>query len=100
MRRRNRGGRPSRSSGPGRRTSSTFRGNIAGVTVDLEVLPAPLADAVRAARRRRAAGDAPKPFVSTGPDPLIGGWAREVVQSGELDAAIDEVSAADPDLAS
>lgn len=69
------------------------------MTVDLGVLPAPLADAVRAARRRRA-GVVVKPFVSTGPDPLIGGWARDVVQSGELDAAIAEVSSADPDLAS
>ena len=69
---------------------------VADVTVDLGVLPAPLADAVPAARGRRARV-AFKPFVPTGPEPLIADWAREVVQSGELDAAIAEVSAADPD---
>ena len=69
------------------------------MTVDLRVLPTPLADAVRAARRHRA-GVLVKPFVSTGPDPLISGWARDVVQARELDAAIIEVSSTDPDLAS
>jgi hypothetical protein len=39
-----------------------------------------------------------KPFVSAGPDPLIGEWARELVASGELAAAIAEVSVSDPDL--
>ena len=84
---------------PGGRTSALSRGIVAVVTVDLGVLPAPLADAVRAARGHRARV-AVKPFVSTGPDPLIADWARNVVRSGELDAAIAEVSAADPDLAS
>jgi hypothetical protein len=69
------------------------------VTVDLDALPADLARAVRAARHRR--GDRPvKAHVSKGPDPLIGDWAKHLVESGELDAAIAEVAASDPDLAS
>jgi hypothetical protein len=67
------------------------------VTVDLDTLPAELARSVRAARRRR--GDVVvKPFVSKGLDPVIGDWAKSIVASGELDAAIAEVAASDPDL--
>ena len=69
------------------------------MTVDLDALPKDLARAVRAARLRR--GDRPvTPHVSKGPDPLIGAWAKNLVESGELDAAIAEVAASDPDLAS
>jgi hypothetical protein len=42
----------------------------------------------------------PKLFISTGPDPIIGEWAKSITTSGELDAAIAEVAASDPDLAS
>ena len=69
------------------------------MTVDLDTLPPELARSVRAARRRR--GDVVvKPFVSKGLDPVIGEWAKSIVASGELDAAIAEVAASDPDLAS
>lgn len=69
------------------------------MTVDLDLLPPELARSVRAARRRR--GEiAAKPFVSKGPDPVIGEWAKSIVASGELDAAIAEVAASDPDLLS
>lgn len=69
------------------------------VTVDLDTLPSELARSVRAARRRR--GDvAAKPFVSKGVDPVIGAWAKSIVASGELDAAIAEVASSEPDLAS
>ena len=69
------------------------------MTVDLDTLPPELARSVRAARRRR--GDVVvKPFVSKGFDPVIGEWAKSIVASGELDAAIAEVAASDPDRAS
>ena len=69
------------------------------MTVDLDTLPAELARSVRAARRRR--GDVVvKPFVSKGLDPVIGEWATSLVASGELDAAIAEIAASDPDLSS
>lgn len=69
------------------------------MTVDLDTLPPELARSVRAARRRR--GDVVvKPFVSKGLDPVIGEWAKSIVASGDLDAAIAEVAASDPDLAS
>ena len=69
------------------------------MTVDLDTLPPELARSVRAARRRR--GDVVvKPFVSKGLDPVIGEWAKSIVASGELDSAIAEVAASDPDLAS
>ncbi len=67
------------------------------MALDLDTLPVDLARAVRSARRRRGSV-AVKPFVSAGPDPLIGEWARELVESGELAAAIAEVSLSDPDL--
>ena len=67
------------------------------VALDLDTLPVDLASAVRSARRRRGPVVV-KPFVSAGPDPLIGEWARELVASGELAAAIAEVSVSDPDL--
>jgi hypothetical protein len=41
-----------------------------------------------------------RPFISTGPDPIIGEWAKSINTSGELDAAIAEVAASDRDLAS
>ena len=69
------------------------------MTVDLDTLPAELARSVRAARRRRGEVAA-KPFVSKGLDPVIGEWAKSIVASGELDAAIAEVAASDPDLLS
>ena len=69
------------------------------MTVDLDVLPPKLARSVRAARRRRGEVVA-KPFVSKGLDPVIGEWAKSIVESGELDAAIAEVAASDPDLLS
>jgi hypothetical protein len=69
------------------------------MTVDLDALPTDLARTIRAARLRR--GDVPsKPFISNGPDPVIGEWAKAILASGELDAAIAEVAASDPDLAS
>ena len=67
------------------------------MSLDLDTLPAELANAVRSARRRRGLV-AVKPYLSSGPDPLIGEWARELVASGELAAAIAEVSVSDPDL--
>ena len=74
-------------------------GTLIGVTVDLDLLPAELARTVRAARRRR--GDVVvKPFVSKGVDPVIGEWAKSIVASGELDAAIAEVALSDSDLLS
>ena len=72
---------------------------MASVTVDLDLLPPELARSVRAARRRRGAVVA-KPFVSKRLDPVIGEWAKSIVASGELDAAIAEVAASDPDLLS
>jgi hypothetical protein len=69
------------------------------MTLDLDTLPTPLADAVRAARARRK-GFTPKPFVAKGLDPVIGEWARSVIESGELAAAIADVAASDPDLRS
>ena len=69
------------------------------MTVDLDTLPPELARSVRAARRRRGEVVA-KPFVSKGLDPVIGEWAKSIVASGELDAAIAEVAASDPDLLS
>lgn len=74
-------------------------GTIVVVTVDLATLPAPLADAVRAARGRRK-GFVPQPFVRRHPDPDVRTWAREVIESGDLEAAIAEVAASDPDLRS
>lgn len=75
------------------------RGTLIGVTVDLDLLPPELARAVRAARRRR--GEiVVKPFVSKGLDPVIGEWAKSIIASGELDAAIAEVASSDPDLLS
>ena len=69
------------------------------MTVDLDTLPPELARSVRAARRRRGSVVV-KPFVSKGLDPVIGEWAKSIVASGELDAAIAEVAASDPDLLS
>ncbi len=69
------------------------------MTVDLATLPVPLADAVRAARGRRA-GFVPTPFVRRRVDPPVQEWARTVIESGDLEAAIAEVAAADPDLCS
>lgn len=69
------------------------------MTVDLDTLPPELARSVRAARRRRGEVVA-KPFVSKGLDPVIGEWAKSIVASGELDAAIAEVAASDRDLLS
>ena len=74
-------------------------GSLQTVTVDLDVLPPELARSVRAARRRRGEVVA-KPFVSKGLDPVIGAWAKSIVASGELDAAIAEVASSDPDLLS
>ena len=69
------------------------------MTVDLDLLPPELARAVRAARRRR--GEVVmKPFVSKGLDAVIGEWARSIIASGELDAAIAEVALSDTDLMS
>ena len=77
----------------------TAGGMIGHMTVDLDTLPAELARSVRSARRRR--GDVVvKPFVSKGVDPVIGEWAKSLVASGDLDAAIVEIAASDPDLAS
>ena len=67
------------------------------MTVDLDTLPAELARTVRAARRRRGTVEA-KAFVSRGLDPVIGDWAKSLIASGELDAAIAEIAASDPDL--
>ena len=67
------------------------------MTVDLDTLPAELARSVRAARRRRGNVEA-KAFVSSGLDPVIGDWAKSLIASGELDAAIAEIAASDPDL--
>jgi hypothetical protein len=69
------------------------------MTVDLATLPAPLAEAVRAARSRRQ-GFTPKPFSRRQPDPELRAWAREVIESGDLATAIAEVAAEDPDLRS
>ena len=71
----------------------------AAMTLDLDTLPAELARSVRAARRRR--GDSGStPFVSKGLDPVIGEWAKSLIASGELDAAIAEIADSDPDLRS
>ena len=67
------------------------------MTVDLDTLPVELARSVRAARRRRG-NVAAKAFVPRGLDPLIGDWANSLIASGDLDAAIAEVAASDPDL--
>ena len=67
------------------------------MTVDLDALPTDLARTVRAARLRRG-HVAAKPFVSQGPDPVIGAWAKSILASGELDAAIAEVAAPIPIL--
>ena len=75
------------------------RGTLIGMTVDLDLLPPELARSVRAARRRRGEVVV-KPFVSKGLDPVIGEWAKSIIASGELDAAIAEVAASDPDLLS
>ena len=75
------------------------RSYYGSVTVDLDTLPSELARTIRAARLRRGV-ITPKPFISTGPDPIIGEWAKSIITSGELDAAIAEVAASDPDLAS
>ena len=69
------------------------------MTVDLDLLPPQLARSVRAARRRRGEVVS-KTFVSKGLDPVIGEWAKSIVASGELDAAIAEVAASEPDLLS
>jgi hypothetical protein len=69
------------------------------VRVDLDRLPSDLARTIRAARLGRGVVTL-KPFISTGPDPIIGEWAKSIITSGELDAAIAEVAASDPDLAS
>ncbi len=68
------------------------------VRVDLDTLPSDLARTIQVARLRRGV-ITPKPFISTGPDPIIGEWAKSIITSGELDAAIAE-AASDPDLAS
>lgn len=73
------------------------RGTVKTVTVDLDTLPAELARSVRAARRRRGNVET-KAFVSRGLDPVIGDWAKSLIASGELDAAIAEIAASDPDL--
>ena len=89
------------------------------MTVDLDLLPPELARSVRAARRRRGAVVSKpfvskpfvskpfvskpfvsKPFVSKRLDPVIGEWAKSIVASGELGAAIAEVAASEPDLLS
>ena len=67
------------------------------MTVDLDTLPAELARSVRDARRRRGNVET-KAFVSKGLDPVIGDWAKSLMASGELDAAIAEVAASEPDL--
>lgn len=64
------------------------------MTVDLDALPATLADAVRAARGRRR-GFVPKPLVSRRPDDATAAWTADVIETGEIDAAIAEVAAAD-----
>jgi hypothetical protein len=71
------------------------------VTIDLDTLPneLALAQSVRAARRRSGNVET-RVFVSRGLDPVIGEWAKSLVESGELDAAIAEVASSDPDLAS
>ncbi len=84
---------------PSLRGSSRRPGTIGAVTVDLATLPAQLADAVRAARGRRR-GFVAKPLVSKRPDELTAAWTAEVIESGEIDAAISEVAAANPDLRS
>ena len=84
---------------PTRVTRLVDSGILAAVTVDLDLLPPELARSVRAARRRRGVVVV-KPFVSKGLDPVIGEWAKSIVASGELDAAIAEVAASDPDLLS
>lgn len=40
------------------------------------------------------------PLVSKRPDASTKAWTAEVIASGEIDAAIAEVAAADPDLRS
>ena len=74
-------------------------GTLVSVIVDLDLLPPELARSVRAARRRRSAVVA-RPFVSKGLDPVIGEWAKSIIASGELDAAIADVAASDADLLS
>ncbi|MFN0025884.1 MAG: hypothetical protein ACKV2O_01690 [Acidimicrobiales bacterium] len=69
------------------------------MTVDLGTLPANLADAVLTARDRRR-GFVATPLVSRRPDGPTEGWTAEVIESGEIDAAIAEVAASDPDLRS
>ena len=69
------------------------------MSVDLGTLPAQLAEAVRAVRLRRT--EVPtKPFAFERPDPEIEAWAKHVMASGDLDAAIAEVEAAEPELRS
>ena len=70
---------------------------VGAVTVDLDTLPAELARSVRAARRRHGNVDT-KALVSKGLDPVIGVWAKSLIASGDLDAAIAEIAASDPDL--
>ena len=67
------------------------------MTVDLALLLQDLARSVRAARRRRGNVET-KAFVSKGLNPVIGHWAKSLIASGELDAAIAEIAASDPDL--
>lgn len=74
-------------------------GTLEVVTVDLGTLPAGLANAVKTARDRRR-GFVPEPFSPREPDAALRAWARDVVRSGELAAAIAEVAAEDPDLRS
>lgn len=69
------------------------------MTVDLGTLPANLADAVLAARDRRR-GFVATPLVSKPPDAPTKAWTAEVIESGEIDAAIAEVATGDPDLRS
>jgi hypothetical protein len=80
------------------RISVTLHDTVQGVTVDLDALPTDLARTVRAARLLRGHAPATR-FISAGPDPIIGEWARSILASGELDFAIAEVAGSDPDLA-
>ena len=75
---------------------SSYNGDV---SVDLDQLPSDLADAVRRARLRLPAGTV-RPFRAFEVDADIRAWAIELVRSGELRAAIDEVAASDPDLRS
>jgi hypothetical protein len=69
------------------------------VSVDLEALPVSLADAVIAARARLRRVDHERgSFELRTPDPVIGEWVRESIDSGELAAALRDVAAGDPDL--